>query len=46
MTMKEQELPLPAKKKNESHLRLGKDKLLDPLLIITLACCLMMARRL
>ena len=47
--MEERELPLPStKKKNESHLDergWERYKLLNPLLI-TLACCLMMVRKL
>jgi len=44
----EEELPLPLKKKKTQVTlmnKTGKDKLLNPLLI-TLACCLMMAGRL
>ena len=48
--MEEPELPLPSNKKEKKPKVIlmneaGKDKLQNPLLI-TLACCLMMARRL
>ena len=45
LTMEEQELPLPSKTKRITLMNdTGKNKRLNPLLI-TLACCLMIARR-
>ena len=46
--MKERELPLPSRKKKTKVALInkdGKDKILN-LLLVTLVCCLMMARRL